>query len=120
MRFRRVISFEHSCQAEDPALKTLYISYFGMTKHLSHSQVIPYLQGLTAAGIDVTLLSFEEKLAPPAREHEAIAKVGQILAASKIRWKWLRYHKRPSLPATAYDVAVGTLYAAWLVLRNRI
>lgn len=115
-----MLSFDDGCDAEDAALKTLYISYFGMTKHLSHSQVIPYLQGLTGAGIDVTLLSFEEKLAPPEREDEAIARVGQLLAASKIRWKWLRYHKRPSLPATAYDVTIGTLYAAWLVLRNRI
>jgi glycosyltransferase involved in cell wall biosynthesis len=91
-----------------------------MTKHLSHSQVIPYLQGLTAAGIDVTLISFEEKISPREREQEEIASVGRLLAASQIKWRWLRYHKRPSLPATAYDVALGTLYAAWLVLRNRI
>jgi glycosyltransferase involved in cell wall biosynthesis len=115
-----VLSFGDARDAEDAALKTLYISYFGMTKHLSHSQVIPYLQGLTAAGIDVTLLSFEEKLAPPEREREELANVGRVLAASKINWRWLRYHKRPSIPATAYDVALGTLYAAWLVLRNRI
>lgn len=112
------LSFERRPAAEDAALKTLYISYFGMTKHLSHSQVIPYLRGLTGAGIDVTLLSFEEKL--PEREREQLAEVGKLLAGSNIRWKWLRYHKRPSLPATAYDVAIGTLQAAWLVWRHRI
>jgi glycosyltransferase involved in cell wall biosynthesis len=115
-----VLSFEDARDAEDAALKTLYISYFGMTKHLSHSQVIPYLRGLTAAGIDVTLLSFEEKLAPAERESEELASVGRLLAASKIKWRWRRYHKRPSVPATAYDVVVGTIFAAWLVMRNRI
>src|SRR5438270_9230095 len=113
MRFRRVISFEHSCQAEDPALKTLYISYFGMTKHLSHSQVIPYLQGLTAAGTGVTVLSFEEKHKDAKEEAAEFARVREIMAASNIEWKWLRYHKRPSLPATAYDVVIGSLYAMW-------
>ncbi len=91
-----------------------------MTKHLSHSQVIPYLEGLSAAGIRVTVLSFEERFGDPKEEASERARVSQIMDESKIKWKWLRYHKRPSLPATAYDVLLGTLYAMWLVLRNRI
>ena len=42
-------------------MKTLYIAYFGALKHLSHSQILPYLRELAAAGVDVTLLSFEER-----------------------------------------------------------
>ena len=91
-----------------------------MTKHLSHSQVIPYLQGLSDAGIGVTILSFEEKFKDSREEYVELARIREIMAASNIRWKWLRYHKRPSLPATAYDVTVGSLYAMWLVLRYRI
>lgn len=91
-----------------------------MTKHLSHSQVIPYLQGLTAAGVGVTILSFEERQPNRRQEAEELSRLGTLLAESKIDWKWLRYHKRPSLPATAYDVAIGSLYAAWLVWRNKI
>ena len=106
--------------AEGAVLKTLYISYFGMTKHLSHSQVIPYLQGLASAGTGVTILSFEEKTSSRGKEAEEMARVRALLSESKIEWKWLRYHKRPSLPATAYDVAVGSLYAAWLVWRQNI
>lgn len=106
--------------AEGAVLKTLYISYFGMTKHLSHSQVIPYLQGLAAGGIEVTVLSFEERQSDRQRELEEMARLKALLAVSKIDWKWLRYHKRPSLPATAYDVAIGSLYAAWLVWRKKI
>jgi hypothetical protein len=54
-------------------VKTLYISYFGALKHLSHSQILPYLRELAAAGVDVTLLSFEEHGADPAKEAEQIA-----------------------------------------------
>jgi hypothetical protein len=46
-------------------MKTLYIAYFGALKHLSHSQIIPYLRELADAGVDVTLLSFEERAADP-------------------------------------------------------
>lgn len=106
--------------AEGAVLKTLYISYFGMTKHLSHSQVIPYLEGLTAAGVGVTILSFEGRIANHEQEAEEMARVKTLLTGSKIEWKWLRYHKRPSLPATAYDVLLGSLYAVWLVWRKKI
>jgi len=82
--------------------------------------VIPYLQGLTAAGIEVTVLSFEERLSNRQREFDEILRLRELLSASNIDWKWLRYHKRPSLPATAYDVAMGSLYAAWLVWREKI
>lgn len=91
-----------------------------MTKHLSHSQVIPYLQGLSAAGIGVTILSFEERRKDAEEEAAEFARVREIMEASNIEWKWLRYHKWPSLPATAYDVVIGSLYAMWLVLRNQI
>jgi glycosyltransferase involved in cell wall biosynthesis len=82
--------------------------------------VIPYLQGLSAAGIEVTVLSFEEKLSNRRQELEEMSRLRALLATSKVEWKWLRYHKRPSLPATAYDVAMGSLYAAWLVWRKKI
>ena len=36
-------------------MKTLYIAYFGALKHLSHSQILPYLRELATAGVDVTL-----------------------------------------------------------------
>src|SRR3954470_5109680 len=91
-----------------------------MTKHLSHSQVIPYLQGLSAAGVDVTVLSFEERFSDAKQESAEMANICRIMSDSKIQWKWLRYQKTPSLPATAYDVLIGTVYAMWLVLRHGI
>jgi glycosyltransferase involved in cell wall biosynthesis len=42
------------------------------------------------------------------------------LSAHNIDWHYLRYHKRPSLPATVYDVLAGARYARRLVRQNRI
>jgi len=101
-------------------LKTLYISYFGALKPLSHSQVIPYLCGLAHQGIGVTLMSFEEALHDPEEEARRRAALASELQRQGIHWVPLRYHKRPSFPATAFDVAVGVVVAAYLVLRHRM
>jgi glycosyltransferase involved in cell wall biosynthesis len=42
------------------------------------------------------------------------------LAAEGIRWSCLPYHKRPSLPATLYDVLAGARFATRLVRRHNI
>jgi glycosyltransferase involved in cell wall biosynthesis len=42
------------------------------------------------------------------------------LGRSGISWVALRYHKRPSLPATAWDVAAAITVATYLVIRRRI
>ena len=100
--------------------RVLYISYNGMLDPLGQSQVIPYLKELSNAGVRFTLLSFE-------REHAYTPEgVGQCrdlqreLAEHKIDWHWLRYHKRPSLPATMFDVAQGIRLGRRLVKQNNI
>jgi glycosyltransferase involved in cell wall biosynthesis len=101
-------------------VKTLYVAYFGAQKHLSQSQVLPYLRELAEAGLDVTLLTFEERPADSRDEPERVAALRERLRAAGIDWRWRRYHKRPSLPATAYDVMAGTLFAGYLVWRKGI
>ncbi len=101
-------------------LKTIYISYFGALKHLCQTQVIPYLKELSREGIEVTLLSFEERLSSPEEERRQRAKLKSTLAESKIDWHYLRYHKKPSLPATVYDVLVGIVYASYVLMRKEI
>ncbi len=101
-------------------MRILYISYFGALKHLSQTQVIPYLEGLARDGMDVTLLTFEERSTDAAEESRQRDSMQRSLAASGIDWHWLRYHKSPSLPATAWDVLRGTLLASRLVRRKGI
>lgn len=87
--------------------QVLYISYNGMLQPLGQSQVIPYLKGLAAEGYEFTLLSFEREEAYSDAGREQCAQLKQQLAQANIDWHWLRYHQRPSLPATAYDVWAG-------------
>jgi glycosyltransferase involved in cell wall biosynthesis len=101
-------------------LRTLYISYFGALKHLAQTQVIPYLKGLAAHGVGVTLLSFEERWADPRQEASARKALELELAQAGIAWVPLRYHKRPSLPATAWDVFVCVIVGLYLVIRKKI
>jgi glycosyltransferase involved in cell wall biosynthesis len=100
--------------------QVLFISYNGMLDPLGQSQVIPYLRELAKRGVRFTLLSFErEKAFTP----EGIAQCEQLrqkLKTDGIEWHWLRYHQRPSVPATIYDVFAGFRKASKLVKRNGI
>lgn len=94
--------------------QVLYISYNGMLQPLGQSQVIPYLKGIAQRGFEFTLLSFERDEAYTHSGREQCARMKQELADSNIDWHWLRYHSRPSLSATAYDVWSGIRYCKWL------
>ena len=100
--------------------RVLFISYNGMLDPLGQSQVLPYLRELARRGVGFTLLSFERA---KAFEPPGILQCQQLrekLKAHGIEWHWLRYHQRPSIPATIYDVMAGYRKAAALVRRNRI
>jgi glycosyltransferase involved in cell wall biosynthesis len=100
--------------------RVLYISYNGMLDPLGQSQVIPYLKELSRAGIQFTLLSFERPQAFTRAGVEMCAALRRELAGSEIDWHWLRYHQKPSLPATCYDVWAGIRYGSRLVRRKQI
>src|SRR6185503_12148146 len=87
--------------------RVLYISYNGMLDPLGQSQVIPYLRELNRLGVSFTLLSYERPEALQANGSEQTERMRTELRESGIDWHWLRYHKRPSLPATSYDVIAG-------------
>jgi glycosyltransferase involved in cell wall biosynthesis len=95
---------------------SLYVSYDGMLEPLGQSQVLPYVRRLAAGGIRFFLLTFE-KPADLSRE-EDIRRLEHELADLNVCWVRLRYHKAPTLAATAWDVAQGTLRGAWLVVRH--
>src|ERR1051326_1661065 len=96
-----------------PPARSLYICYFGLREPLVQTQVLPYLRELVAGGTRMSLLTFEP------RRWDA-AEWRARLRAEGIEWHALPYHKRPTLPATLYDVVRGALRAAALARRERI
>lgn len=86
----------------------LYICYYHLTDPLVESQVVAYLRELAGTGIEIHLLTFERGRLS-AEQQTALRK---RLRDAGIHWHTLRYHQRPSLPATLYDVLAGTLTAA--------
>jgi glycosyltransferase involved in cell wall biosynthesis len=98
----------------------LFISYNGMLEPLGQTQVIPYLRELAKRGVKFTLLSFEKPNAFTAKGRSRAKALKRELQSQGIEWHWLRYHQRPSLPATLFDVVAGVRHASRLVRRNKI
>ena len=100
--------------------RVLFISYNGMLDPLGQTQVLPYLRALAKRGVRFTLLSFERARAFTPEGAAQCKQLRDDLQAQGIEWQWLRYHQRPSLPATIYDVLAGIRKAGSLVRRNKI
>lgn len=100
--------------------RVLFISYNGMLDPLGQSQVLPYLRELAKRGVRFTLLSFERDKAFTPEGVRKCEELRERLRGEGIEWHWLRYHQRPSVPATIYDVLAGLRKASALVKRNRI
>ena len=100
--------------------RVLFISYNGMLEPLGQTQVLPYLRELAKRGVKFTLLSFEREKAFTPDGQRAREELKRELSTHGIEWHWLRYHRRPTLPATVYDVFAGIRYASRLVRRNKI
>ncbi|RMH15833.1 MAG: hypothetical protein D6701_09635, partial [Gemmatimonadetes bacterium] len=100
----------------NPGLDVVYVSYDGALDPLGGSQVVPYLLGLAGRGHRPHLLSFEKphRLA----DAEARARLQERLGGGGVTWHPLRYHRRPALAATAWDVARGVRVAGGLVRRT--
>jgi len=97
-------------------MSVLYISYDGMLEPLGQSQVLAYLKRL-APNRPIHLISFEKKddwgnvVERERLSHE--------ISAAGIVWHPLRYHKRPTSLATAWDIACGVALGLCLMLRHR-
>ena len=85
-------------------MRVLYLTYNGLTEPLGRRQVLPYILGLARRGWQYTVLSFEKV---ETADEEARRQVRAALDAAGIEWIPKRYHKRPSLGATGFDVSVG-------------
>ncbi|HKG15208.1 MAG TPA: glycosyltransferase [Pyrinomonadaceae bacterium] len=100
-------------------MKTLYICYFGLREPLVQTQVLPYLRELARGGVGVSLLTFEPEMSRAWGEGST-REARERLNDDGIDWHALPYHKRPSAPATVYDILAGAWKAARLVRRRGI
>ena len=95
----------------------LYISYDGLLEPLGQSQVLAYLKKL-AEKHRVYLISFEK---PRSLRDKAVReRLQETVKKAGIAWYPLRYHKHPSVAATAYDIFQGILNGAWIVWRYQV
>jgi len=85
-------------------LRVLYLTYNGLTEPLGRRQVLPYVVGLAARGWRFTVVSFEKAETADADARRQVAAELERVGA---QWVPKPYHKRPTLPATAFDVASG-------------
>jgi glycosyltransferase involved in cell wall biosynthesis len=86
------------------------VTYDGLEDPLGQSQVRPYIDGLAEHGHRFEILSFE-KAGVPARFRQPLR--------DGVRWTALRYHKTPTVPATAYDMLQGLACTAVTSILSR-
>ena len=104
---------------ENSFKKTLYLCYFGLREPLVQTQVLPYLRQIRDGGFRVSLLTFETNPKKTWTE-EQMKTEREKLADEGIEWHFLTYHKRPSAPATLYDVLAGANFTRRLLRRENI
>ncbi len=99
----------HDDESQRPQLEALLISYDGLLVPMGSSQVLPYVEALADDGVRTRVLSFEtaSDLDDASRRRE----LRDRLDARGIEWIPLRYHKRPRVAGTLWDVVVGAVTA---------
>lgn len=96
---------------------TLYISYDGVLEPLGESQILPYVLGL-AREFRLTLVTFEK--AAHLAETEKVREVENCLQSVGVRWIRLRYHKRPLIWSTLWDILTAVLVIARICLSQEV
>ncbi|MCK4815271.1 glycosyltransferase, partial [bacterium] len=95
-------------------ISVLYLSYTGILEPLGRSQVLAYLTRLSDK-YSITLVSFEK---PEDFANEcAVVSLKAECDKFGIQWKPRRYHHRPRLPATVWDL-IMLLVDTWKFSRG--
>lgn len=98
-------------------MRSLYICYFGIQEPLVQTQVLPYLRELVKGGHEMSLVTFEPADRVAGLQSYGVAELRDELAEQGIDWYLLRYHKRLSVIATAWDVVCGVLFVSKFINR---
>jgi glycosyltransferase involved in cell wall biosynthesis len=103
-----------SAASEKPSV--IYMSYDGVLEPLGESQVVAYLE-ILADAFDIHLISFEKPDDFARQAHRSA--MAMRLQGAGIAWHPRRYHKRPKIVSTLWDMAGAMLLAMWLARRHR-
>ena len=95
----------------------LYVSYDGILEPLGRSQVLAYLERLSTEN-KIFLISFEKKA--DLKNLSLVKKIRDICLVNNIEWKPLKYHKKPTLLATMFDILLGTLLSTFFSIKHSI
>ena len=98
--------------------RSLYICYFGVREPLVQTQVLPYLRELAKAGHEMRIVTFEPDIS--GLESYGVTKLRDELAEQGIGWLYLKYHKRFSALATAWDILAGAAFVRVAISRYQL
>ncbi|SDZ98312.1 Glycosyltransferase involved in cell wall bisynthesis [Haloplanus vescus] len=102
---------------QSPGKNILYISYTGLLEPLGQSQVYRYLDRL-AERHKITLVTFEKR--EDVKKRKRFEAMKQRVENAGIQWHPMRYHRKPSLPATIWDLSRGFITCLRSIRRNDI
>ncbi|MBT4764569.1 glycosyltransferase [bacterium] len=97
--------------------KFLYISHDGLLEPLGQSQVLGYLEKLSNSH-KIFIISYEKE-----KDMLHVDKVNFLkknLNKKDIHWFPLKYHKKPAVIATLFDIAIGLFFSLYIALRYHI
>ena len=97
--------------------RVLYIAYWGAAEPLGQSLILPGIMKLADLGMALTLVTFEKP--QDLERSQDIKDIRDSLNERGVHWIPLRYHRRPKLPATLFDLAHGCARAIASRLRSR-
>ncbi len=85
--------------------KILYLSYDGILEPLGYSQVFKYVEKLSK-DFDISIVSFEKSA--NVKDTKNYEKVRGLIQKKGIKWIKHKYHHKPQVPSTIYDLIVLT------------
>jgi glycosyltransferase involved in cell wall biosynthesis len=99
------------------SIHVLYVAYWGVMEPLGQALVLPQVTQFAESGTRVTLVTFEKPHHLAARAD--FERHRRQLRATGLHWIPLRYHQRPTVPATSFDVLHGLARAVVASLPGR-
>lgn len=108
---------ERASSGRDSRRAVVFITYNGVLDPLGTTQMLPYLERLNRDW-PIHIVSFERR--DKTADARGLQAMEHRLRSQRIGWVRLRYHQKPSLPATTYDMITGVLAVRRIMARERV